>query len=91
MPANVKVLAKDAAQVAARKKDSSGASPTTQAILLAKVGSVTRHNGVTARLANSKLVRKAVNLTITWTRSARFERTERALNASRQFAAFLKA
>jgi hypothetical protein len=62
MPRNVVVLAKHAAQIAAAEEDRSGAALTAEAVLLAEVGEVGRHDGMPADCAEALDVVAPVNL-----------------------------
>jgi hypothetical protein len=56
LPTNVKVLAENATQVAARKENCARAFPAAQAVFLAMMRKVAGDDSMTARLADCELV-----------------------------------
>src|SRR3989442_10978328 len=85
LPANVKVLAKYTAKIAAGKEDCAGTPRSAQAVFFAEVGKITADHGVAAGLADCKLVGKPVHPAVPRADLAGLERFERALDAALQF------
>ena len=90
-PANVKVLAEDAPQVASGKEDRARALATPQAVFFAKVREVACYHCVTAGLADRKSVFQPIHSTITRAHLARPERQEGPVDALGEFTAFVEA
>jgi hypothetical protein len=71
--ADSEVLAKDAAQVAAGKKDRAAAVPATQAILLAEAGEGAVDQGIAAGLPGGRLIGQPIHATKAWAEAASFK------------------
>src|ERR1019366_2662887 len=84
-PADLVILAEDAAQVAPAEEDRPRTTVAAQAALFAEVGKIAADDRVTSGSADFRLVLDAVHVAVAWAQDAVGQLLQAKLDATRQF------